>query len=65
MKAHPSSTENHPTNESGNLKNDGCILVSAGLDGDGLGNLPHLHFGDFLNDPIDLTLDNRVTSGKE
>jgi hypothetical protein len=32
MKAHPSTTENLPTNESGNLNNDGCILVSAGLD---------------------------------
>ncbi|MNP18645.1 hypothetical protein D3C76_1111360 [compost metagenome] len=24
------------------------------FDGDGLGHLPHRHFGDFLNDPIDL-----------
>jgi hypothetical protein len=32
MKAHPSTTENLPTNESGNLNNDGCILVSAGFD---------------------------------
>ena len=32
MKPHPASTENHPSNESGNSNNDGCILVSAGLD---------------------------------